>query len=207
MNIFIFFFSKYLVGVMYCSLEEAWGSDFNRNNQNTTNDNKENIEEKYLKNLPSYNGNNESTALSNVVPYQVKFPEQSKRNYLYDINSEESNENIDIDSLSDNDNDIDYIDKGRNINDATDYLNSKDYFLYKKYMDLAKKYKNKLKRKYKNFFENSDETDNVLESFNFKKSVTSNDYSGKDIVIITIIGIFIIFALDIFVKIGMKMRK
>ena len=203
---------------MYCSLEEAWGSNFNNNNQQMTMENKDvdienmvNSEKKYLKNIPSYSGNNQNTTVSNVVPYQVKFPEQSKRNYLYELESNENTEGeeVDIDTLSDNDNDIDYIDSQRNVKESSNYLNSKDYFLYKKYLNLAKKYKNKLRKKYKNFVENNEE-ENILENFNFTKKSsknTSGNFNGKDIIIISIIGIFVIFALDIFVKIGMKMKK
>lgn len=203
---------------MYCSLEEAWGSNFNNNNQQMTMENKDvdienmvNSEKKYLKNIPSYSGNNQNTTVSNVVPYQVKFPEQSKRNYLYELESNENTEGeeVDIDTLSDNDNDIDYIDSQRNVKESSNYLNSKDYFLYKKYLNLAKKYKNKLRKKYKNFVENNEE-ENILENFNFSKKSgknTGGNFNGKDIIIISIIGIFVIFALDIFVKIGMKMKK
>lgn len=203
---------------MYCSLEEAWGSNFNNNNQQMSMENKDvdienmaNSEKKYLKNIPSYSGNNQNTTVSNVVPYQVKFPEQSKRNYLYELESNENTEGeeVDIDTLSDNDNDIDYIDSQRNVKESSNYLNSKDYFLYKKYLNLAKKYKNKLRKKYKNFVENNEE-ENILENFNFSKKSgknTGGNFNGKDIIIISIIGIFVIFALDIFVKIGMKMKK
>ena len=169
----------------YCSLEEAWGSDFNSSkyfekvNQqpqsqqqqtqqtNTTPpnppenirtypkiNNQENSDlDKYF---PSYNGGNpiKNTIKSNIVPYQVSFPDKAKRNYTFPVEMNEDSDNDSaLDLLEDNTNDIKYIDRQRNIKQTNDYMTSNDYFLYKKYLNLAEKYKQKLKTRYRNLRE------------------------------------------------------
>ncbi len=220
----------------YCSLEEAWGSDFNSSKyfekinqqpliqQSTVpsnppenmrtypkiNNNESSDLDKYF---PSYNGGNpiKNTIKSNIVPYQVSFPDKAKRNYTYpvEVNDDSDNDSA-IDLLEDNTNDIKYIDRQRNIKSSDDYMNSEDYFLYKKYLNLAEKYKHKLKARYRNFMENEEskfQRQNIQENFGNISSTSSGIYSMKEVFIIIIIGIFIILALDIFVKMGERMKK
>lgn len=233
----------------YCSLEEAWGSDFNSSNYyskinetqaavpaalasstqksqipETLNppenlrtplskiDNNPDLD-KYF---PSYNGGNplKNTMKSNNVPYQVSFPDKSKRNYIYPVEGDSDNDNDSaLDLLEDNNNDIQHIDRQRKI-PVTDrsYMTSNDYFLYKKYMNLAEKYKQKLKKRYNLFMEN----ENIEENFDNiqrqnqgqnNQNLSSSIYSMKDIIIIIIIGIFIILALDVFVKMGARVKQ
>ena len=225
----------------YCSLEEAWGSDFNSSkyfekvNQqpqqpqqiqqtNTTPPNppenmrtypKINNETSDLdKYFPSYSGGNpiKNTIKSNIVPYQVSFPDKAKRNYTFPVEMNEDSDNDSaLDLLEDNTNDIKYIDRQRNIKQTNDYMTSNDYFLYKKYLNLAEKYKQKLKMRYRNFVENEDNQypkQQIQENFgNISSSSSSGIYSIKEVFIIIIIGIFIILALDIFVKMGERMKK
>ena len=223
----------------YCSLEEAWGSDFNSSKyfekvnqqpqqQQPTNttppnppenmrtypkiNNQENSDlDKYF---PSYNGGNpiKNTIKSNIVPYQVSFPDKAKRNYTFPVEMNEDSDNDSaLDLLEDNTNDIKYIDRQRNIKQTNDYMTSNDYFLYKKYLNLAEKYKQKLKMRYRNFVENEDNQypkQQIQENFgNISSSSSSGIYSMKEVFIIIIIGIFIILALDIFVKMGERMKK
>ena len=227
----------------YCSLEEAWGSDFNSSkyfekvNQqpqsqqqqtqqtNTTPpnppenirtypkiNNQENSDlDKYF---PSYNGGNpiKNTIKSNIVPYQVSFPDKAKRNYTFPVEMNEDSDNDSaLDLLEDNTNDIKYIDRQRNIKSSENYMTSEDYFLYKKYLNLAEKYKQKLKTRYRNFMENEEQPyqkQQIQENFgNISSSSSSGIYSMKEVFIIIIIGIFIILALDIFVKMGERMKK
>lgn len=194
----------------YCSLEEAWGINYKINN-NEYNDNIDNNDNKNNLNIPSYGSNlklnNSLKVNSNNVPYQIKLPENSIRNNIGEVTIEEENDlelNSILDTLNDNDDDIKHIDIERNL--QNDYYNSDDYKLYKKYLNLAEKYKSKLKNKYKNFKE--DKNNEILENFSFNdaKNINLNDNNIKDIVIIIIVGIFIIFALDIFVRIGVKSR-
>jgi hypothetical protein len=225
----------------YCSLEEAWGSDFNSSkyfekvNQqppqqspqqqsiNTTPpnppenmrtypkiNNQENSDlDKYF---PSYNGGNpiKNTIKSNIVPYQVSFPDNAKRNYTFPVETNDDSDNDSaLDLLEDNTNDIKYIDRQRNIKQSSDYMTSNDYFLYKKYLNLAEKYKQKLKSRYRNFMENDEQRypkQQIQENFGNMAS-SSGIYSMKEVFIIIIIGIFIILALDIFVKMGERMKK
>lgn len=224
----------------YCSLEEAWGSDFSSSKyfekinqqpqqqpliqQSTVPPNppenmrtypKVNNQEtsdldKYF---PSYNGGNpiKNTIKSNIVPYQVSFPDKAKRNYTYpvEVNNDDDNDSA-LDLLEDNSNDIKYIDRQRNIKSSDDYMTSEDYFLYKKYLNLAEKYKQKLKARYRNFMENEEpqlQRRNIQENFGNMSSTGSGIYSMKEVFIIIIIGIFIILALDIFVKMGERMKK
>lgn len=224
----------------YCSLEEAWGSDFSSskyfeninqqpqqqpliqqstvppnppenmrtypkiNNQETSN------LDKYF---PSYNGGNpiKNTIKSNIIPYQVSFPDKAKRNYTYPVEANDDSDNDSaLDLLEDNTNDIKYIDRQRNIKSSEDYLTSEDYFLYKKYINLAEKYKQKLKLRYRNFMDNEESQvprRNIQENFGNISSTYSGIYSMKEVFIIIIIGIFIILALDIFVKMGERMKK
>ena len=222
----------------YCSLEEAWGSDFKDANYFAKVNNSSTIQsrvppeltQKGLENsqtnqsqeldkyFPSYSGGVPSvkhinTAKSNIVPYQISFPDRSKRNYLYPVENtkddNESDKDSAIDLLEDNDHDIRFIDKQRRVKPEYEpnYLTSEDYFLYKKYLNLAQKYKEKLRKKYKNFVE--EEGKDILESFgnmNIPTTITTS-YSIKDLLVLIIVGIFIIFALDIFVKMGAKIRK
>lgn len=213
----------------YCSLEEAWGSDFSSSKyfekinqqpqQSTVPPNppenlrtypKVNNETSDLdKYFPSYNGGNpiKNTIKSNIVPYQVSFPDKAKRNYTYPVeaNDEDDNDSA-LDLLEDNMNDIKHIDRQR----SEDYMTSQDYFLYKKYINLAEKYKQKLKARYRNFVENEEpqlQRRNIQENFGNMSSTSSGIYSMKEVFIIIIIGIFIILALDIFVKMGERMKK
>lgn len=223
----------------YCSLEEAWGSDFNSSKyfekinqqpqqqpliqQSTVPPNppenmrtypKVNNETSDLdKYFPSYNGGNpiKNTIKSNIVPYQVSFPDKAKRNYTYpvEVNDDDDNDSA-LDLLEDNVNDIKYIDRQRNIKSSENYMTSEDYFLYKKYLNLAEKYKQKLKARYRNFMENEEpqlQMRNIQENFGNMSSTSSGIYSMKEVFIIIIIGIFIILALDIFVKMGERMKK
>ena len=190
----------------YCSLEEAWGINYKINK---IEDNDENISNNL--NIPAYGTNlklnNSLKSNSKNVPYQIKLPENSIRNNTGEITIEEENDlelNSMLDTLTDNDEDIEHIDIERNI--KNDYYNTEDYKLYKKYLNLAEKYKSKLKSKYRNFKE--DKNQEIFENFNFNdtKNLNLNDNNIKDIIIIIIVGIFIIFALDIFVRIGVKSR-
>jgi len=222
----------------YCSLEEAWGSDFNsskyfekvnQQSQQQTNTtppnppenmrtypkitNQENNETSDLdKYFPSYSGGNpiKNTIKSNIVPYQVSFPDKAKRNYTFPVEMNEDSDNDSaLDLLEDNTNDIKYIDRQRNIKQTNDYMTSNDYFLYKKYLNLAEKYKQKLKMRYRNFMENDEQQypkQQIQENFG-NISSSSGIYSMKEVFIIIIIGIFIILALDIFVKMGERMKK
>jgi hypothetical protein len=224
----------------YCSLEEAWGSDFSSSKyfekinqqpqqqpliqQSTVPPNPpENMRtypkinnqetsdlDKYF---PSYNGGNpiKNTIKSNIIPYQVSFPDKAKRNYTYPVEANDDSDNDSaLDLLEDNTNDIKYIDRQRNIKSSEDYLTSEDYFLYKKYLNLAEKYKQKLKSRYRNFMDNEESQvprRNIQENFGNISSTYSGIYSMKEVFIIIIIGIFIILALDIFVKMGERMKK
>ena len=220
----------------YCSLEEAWGSDFNSSKyfekinqqpqqqpliqqstvppENMRTYPKVNNETSDLdKYFPSYNGGNpiKNTIKSNIVPYQVSFPDKAKRNYTYpvEVNDDDDNDSA-LDLLEDNSNDIKYIDRQRNIKSSENYMTSEDYFLYKKYLNLAEKYKQKLKARYRNFMENEEpqlQKRNIQENFGNMSSTSSGIYSMKEVFIIIIIGIFIILALDIFVKMGERMKK
>ncbi len=225
----------------YCSLEEAWGSDFssskyfekvNQQPQPLTQQStvqpvppnppenrrtypKINIQENsdLDKFFPSYNGGNpmKNTIKSNIVPYQVSFPDKAKRNYTFPVEMNEDSDNDSaLDLLEDNTNDIKHIDRQRNIKSSEDYMTSEDYFLYKKYLNLAEKYKQKLKARYRNFIDNEEQQyqrRNIQENFGNISSSTSGIYSMKEVFIIIIIGIFIILALDIFVKMGERMKK
>ncbi len=220
----------------YCSLEEAWGSDFNSSKyfvkinqqpliqQSTVPPNPpENLRtypkvnnqetsdlDKYF---PSYNGGNpiKNTIKSNIVPYQVSFPDKAKRNYTYPVEVKDDDDNDSaLDLLEDNMNDIKHIDRQRNIKSSENYMTCEDYFLYKKYINLAEKYKQKLKARYRNFVENEEpqlQRQNIQENFGNMSSTGSGIYSMKEVFIIIIIGIFIILALDIFVKMGERMKK
>lgn len=220
----------------YCSLEEAWGSDFSSSKyfekinqqpliqQSTVPPNppenmrtypKVNNQEtsdldKYF---PSYNGGNpiKNTIKSNIVPYQVSFPDKAKRNYTYPVEVKDDDDNDSaLDLLEDNMNDIKHIDRQRNIKSSENYMTCEDYFLYKKYINLAEKYKQKLKARYRNFVENEEpqlQRQNIQENFGNMSSTGSGIYSMKEVFIIIIIGIFIILALDIFVKMGERMKK
>jgi hypothetical protein len=226
----------------YCSLEEAWGSDFSSSkyfekiNQQPQQQQQPLIQQSTVppnppenmrtypkvnnqetsdldKYFPSYNGGNpiKNTIKSNIVPYQVSFPDKAKRNYTYpvEVNDDDDNDSA-LDLLEDNSNDIKYIDRQRNIKSSEDYMTSEDYFLYKKYLNLAEKYKQKLKSRYRNFVENEEpqlQRRNIQENFGNMSSTGSGIYSMKEVFIIIIIGIFIILALDIFVKMGERMKK
>ena len=210
----------------YCSLEEAWGSDFKNDPGVPSSTIHSRIPPELAKdglssnpkpspNIPSYTGvpsvNSASSAMSNIVPYKVNFPDRSRRNYIHPIDN--SGED-DLEILEDNENDTRHIDRQRRIKPESDdnYLTSQDYFLYKKYLNLAEQYKTKLRKRFRDFRENEDNKE-IMESFTSggysqpAATASGNDaYSFKDIFIIVIVGIFIIFALDIFVKMGSSMK-
>ena len=213
----------------YCSLEEAWGSDFKNVPADPSSpihsriptelaQNGLSSNSKPSPNIPSYTGvpsvNSAGSAMSNIVPYKVNFPDRSRRNYIHPIDNSEKNEKEiedDLDILEDNENDTRYIDRQRKVKmgDDNNYLTSQDYFMYKKYLNLAEQYKTKLRKRFRDFRENEDNKE-IMESFTgggYSQPAAGNDaYSFKDIFIIVIVGIFIIFALDIFVKMGSNMK-
>ena len=207
----------------YCSLEEAWGSDYKNDSAVPSSPIHSRIPPELAQdglssnpkpspNIPSYTGvpsvNSASSAMSNIVPYKVNFPDRSRRNYIHPIDN--SGED-DLEILEDNENDTRHIDRQRRIKPEGDdnYLTSQDYFLYKKYLNLAEQYKAKLRKRFRDFRENEDNKE-IMESFTnegHSQPAAGNDaYSFKDIFIIVIVGIFIIFALDIFVKMGSSMK-
>jgi len=207
----------------YCSLEEAWGSDFKNDTGDPSSTIHSRIPPELAKdglssnpkpspNIPSYTGvpsvNSASSAMSNIVPYKVNFPDRSRRNYIHPI---DNSDNDDLEILEDNENDTRHIDRQRRVKPGADenYLTSQDYFLYKKYLNLAEQYKTKLRKRFRDFRENEDNKE-IMESFTsggYSQPAAGNDaYSFKDIFIIVIVGIFIIFALDIFVKMGSSMK-
>jgi len=207
----------------YCSLEEAWGSDFKNDTGDPSSTIHSRIPPELAKdglssnpkpspNIPSYTGvpsvNSASSAMSNIVPYKVNFPDRSRRNYIHPI---DNSGNDDLEILEDNENDTRHIDRQRKVKPEGDdnYLTSQDYFLYKKYLNLAEQYKTKLRKRFRDFRENEDNKE-IMESFtggSYSQPATGNDaYSFKDIFIIVIVGIFLIFALDIFVKMGSNMK-
>ena len=214
----------------YCSLEEAWGNDFKHSdyfakvNQpaqihsrippEIAQQGMENTIPKPSENIPSYSGGvpsvgNLATVPSEHTPYKVNFPDRATRNFLHSPKeSAENEDDLDVDILEDNDHDIRHIDKQRRVAPEyePDYMTSEDYFLYKKYCSLAEKYKKRLRRKFKNFMAEDDNKD-ILESFGNMQNIVPQSYNVKDIFIIIIVGIFIIFALDVFVKLGGRMSK
>lgn len=170
--------------------------------------------------FPSYTGgapsvNHVQKMKSKMVPYEVSFPNNARRNYIYPVdqvkqNDDDSDNDSALDLLEDNDHDIRHIDRQRRLRPEyePDYLTSQDYFLYKKYMKLAQKYKEKLKKRYKNFVDEEGVNPLVVESFgNMQKMQMPSNYSMKDMIVLIIVGIFIIFALDIFVKMGSRMKE
>ena len=209
----------------YCSLEEAWGSDFKNDPVVPSSTIHSRIppelaqdglssNSKPSPNIPSYTGvpsvSSASSAISNIVPYKVNFPDRSRRNYIHPIDNSENSGEDDLDILEDNENDTRHIDRQRKIKPAADdnYLTSQDYFLYKKYLNLAEQYKTKLRKRFRDFRENEDNKE-IMESFTgggYSQPSTNDAYSFKDIFIIVIVGIFLIFALDIFVKMGSNMK-
>ena len=213
----------------YCSLEEAWGSDFKNDSAVPSSSIHSRIppelaqdglsnNSKPSPNIPSYSGvpsvSAAGSTMSNIVPYKVNFPDRSRRNYIHPIDNSDQNEKEnedDLDILEDNENDTRHIDKQRKIKlgKEDNYLTSQDYFLYKKYLNLAEQYKAKLRKSFKDFRENEDNKES-MESFTgggYSQPAAGNDaYSFKDIFIIVIVGIFLIFALDIFVKMGSRMK-
>jgi len=180
----------------YCSLEEAWGSDFQRNNE---------LNRNYYESVHSEENERKNNALkhkSNFVPYNVSLPDNSQRNFLEKPDNLENEEST-IDTLDDDENDISHLDRERDSNTDSSYFNSKDYFLYKKYKKLADKYKTRLLRKYKNI-----KKDDLIEGFESPVTIdTKNEKRMNDLLIFVIVGIFIIFILDTFVKLGKKMNK
>ena len=210
----------------YCSLEEAWGSDFKNDTGDPSSTIHSRIPPELAKdglssnpkpspNIPSYTGvpsvSSATSAMSNIVPYKVNFPDRSRRNYIHPI---DNSDNDDLEILEDNENDTRHIDRQRKVKleGENNYLTSQDYFLYKKYLNLAEQYKTKLRKRFRDFRENDDNKE-IMESFTSggysqpTATAAGNDaYSFKDIFIIVIVGIFIIFALDIFVKMGSSMK-
>ena len=207
----------------YCSLEEAWGSDYKNDSADPSSTIHSRIPPELAKdglssnpkpspNIPSYTGvpsvSAASSAMSNIVPYKVNFPDRSRRNYIHPI---DNSGNDDLEILEDNENDTRHIDRQRKVKleGEDNYLTSQDYFLYKKYLNLAEQYKTKLRKRFRDFRENEDNKE-IMESFtsgSYSQPAAGNDsYSFKDIFIIVIVGIFIIFALDIFVKMGSNMK-
>lgn len=212
----------------YCSLEEAWGSDFKINTTVPSSPIHSRIppelaqdglssDSKPSPNIPSYSGfpavSSTVSAKSNIVPYKVNFPDRSRRNYIHPVDNSEKNEKEDeedLDILEDNENDARHIDRQRKVKleGEDNYLTSQDYFLYKKYLSLAEQYKAKLRKRFRDFREN-EENKEIIESFTnggYNQPVGNDSYSIKDIFIIVIVGIFLIFALDIFVKMGSRMK-
>ena len=175
----------------YCSLEEAWGSDFkndpgvpsstihSRIPPELANDGLSS-NPKPSPNIPSYTGvpsvGTASSAMSNIVPYKVNFPDRSRRNYIHPI---DNSDNDDLEILEDNENDTRHIDRQRKVKleGENNYLTSQDYFLYKKYLNLAEQYKAKLRKRFRDFRESEDNKE-IMESFTgdgYSQPASGND--------------------------------
>ena len=136
----------------YCSLEEAWGSDYKNDSAVPSSLIHSRIPTELAQdglssnpkpspNIPSYTGvpsvSEASSAMSNIVHYKVNFPDRSRRNYIHPIDNSDKNEKEnedDFDILEDNENDTRHIDRQRKVKleGENNYLTSQDYFLYKK---------------------------------------------------------------------------
>jgi hypothetical protein len=205
----------------YCSLEEAWGDSYSKNNNENINDNITNN---------SNNSNNDVKGIqNNRITNRDKYEtlnqksENERKNVITNMNKIERN------NVSENNSIVEYDkyrfnseNKVNNNNYEKDYtpfqeslekkyLKDKLIFLeneFKKYKDLIEKAesnKNYNNNRIENF-SNNEVNDENMEVKN-KKEYSNNNNDFVDLIILIIIGLIIIFVMNSIFNIGKSIGK
>ena len=198
--------------ITYCSLEEAWGKSFDRNEQQPPNKNNENRNSSQ----PYYQQtkNNDKIYERNKYDKLIQDSDDNRRDVINNMNKIERN------YLSDNSKNslVEYnkyrFNKNNNVKEA-DYNNDVQYTpfqdsLEKKYLqDKILHLENEF-NKYKNLV-NANNSNNDIEHFqndmNYNNNSNNNYSSNKDndiidLIVLIIIGLLVIFVLNSIFNIG-----
>jgi hypothetical protein len=179
----------------YCSIEEAWGDNFMNNLSPETQYNPS-FKTNNFKNI-AVNASNENDSNLEEIPKNIK--KQIKKIEDQDW-SDDSDENTCDERIIYNQ-DRQNLEKERK-------RKMEEYEEYSKMINNARS--SSSKNKNINSKTNIDRNyDNVVEGFStndFLSNNNYNEYSNIDLIIIILLGIFLLFSMDIFVRIGKYMK-
>lgn len=168
--------------MVFCSIEEAWGTNFDNLQQ-------ENNRYKYdfsrdSKTLKEHNGTNREATKQNVVIKKIDNYDADSEE-LFETFKKEEEEPFENKTPSNNN------EKKENEEDDEDEFEGEEEY-------------------YEDEYETSGEhSDIILDKLNaIMNMINKNDNGGfKDIIIFVIVGIFIIFVMDLIFRIGQKITK
>ena len=210
--------------ITYCSLEEAWGNSFNRNQQNTVKNSQENTDmnqrfnkkentlydsqEKSLQNLPQntlqiQQQNNQKIYDRNKYNKLIEDSEENRTELINNMNKIERN------YLSENNNQTSLVEYNKyRINPKNQV---KEYYepQYTPFQDnIDKKYlQDKLSYLENEFIKYKSLMNNNIEHFDNSTSENTNNNINKDndmidLIVLIIIGLLVIFVLNSIFNIG-----
>jgi hypothetical protein len=208
--------------ISYCSLEEAWGNSFAKNNEQNIN-NIDNIRQNNINNEEN-NINNEEKNINNNNKLNIYNREIDKYNILTEKSGNDreiviSNmNNIERNPRTENNSLVQYQKYRFN---PTNNVNNNDQQLYSPFNEsLERKYlqdklyflENEI-RKYRNLFESTDKNNqnkyqnsnqNIIESFS-NQDINNNGNKSNDIIdliLLIMIGLIVIFVMNSIFNIG-----
>ena len=185
--------------ISYCSLEEAWGNSFSKNNS-------ENNVENTLQNTV------QNTKISNreIDKYNIltEKSENDRDIVISNMNNNERNPKTENNSL------VQYQKYRFNPSNKVNYNDQQIYSpfnqeLERKYLQDKLMYLENELRKYKHLFEKSDYQINNIESFSNKDSISNNNVPSNnksndiiDLILLIMIGLIVIFVMNSIFNIG-----
>ena len=185
--------------ISYCSLEEAWGNSFSKNNS-------ENNVENTLQNTV------QNTKISNreIDKYNIltEKSENDRDIVISNMNNIERNPKTENNSL------VQYQKYRFNPSNKVNYNDQQIYSpfnqeLERKYLQDKLMYLENELRKYKHLFEKSDYQINNIESFSNKDSISNNNVPSNnksndiiDLILLIMIGLIVIFVMNSIFNIG-----
>jgi hypothetical protein len=189
--------------ISYCSLEEAWGNSFSKNNG-------QNIEQNNVQN--NIHNNVQNTKISNREMDKYNMLTEKSENdrdiVISNMNNIERNPRTENNSL------VQYQKYRFNPSNKVNYNDQQIYSPFNQ--DLERKYlqdklmylENEL-RKYKHLFEKSDYQINSIESFSNQDSISNNNVPSNnksndiiDLILLIMIGLIVIFVMNSIFNIG-----
>jgi len=189
--------------ISYCSLEEAWGNSFSKNNG-------QNIEQNNVEN--NIHNTVQNTKISNreIDKYNMltEKSENDRDIVISNMNNIERNPRTKNNSL------VQYQKYRFNPSNKVNYNDQQIYSPFNQ--DLERKYlqdklmylENEL-RKYKHLFEKSDYQINSIESFSNQDSISNNNVPSNnksndiiDLILLIMIGLIVIFVMNSIFNIG-----
>lgn len=198
--------------ISYCSLEEAWGNSFSKNNDQSIEKNNVNND---MHNNDMHNNdmhNNKNIKISNreIDKYNMltEKSENDRDIVISNMNNIERNPRTENNSL------VQYQKYRFNPSNKVNYNDQQIYSpfnqeLERKYLQDKLMYLENELRKYKHLFEKSDYQINNIENFSNQDSISNNSVKSSnksndiiDLILLIIIGLIVIFVMNSIFNIG-----